>query len=205
MRRLLVTTSNPGKLRDFAAAAAEHGIEIAAISGFASLPLVVEDAPTFEANAEKKAEFYSLHSGGEAVIADDSGLVVDALGGAPGVHSARYASSPEHPNASDADNNAKLLEKLAGVPDAKRTARFVCAIAVARQGKTLATFRGETEGVILHAPRGSGGFGYDPLFLSPRLLKTFAELTPEEKAGVSHRGKAFRQMLDWADTFEPRP
>jgi len=202
MHRIFVASSNKGKLRDFAAAASFHGIEIVSIPHFESLPEVIEDQPTFEGNAEKKAEFYSLHSNGEAVLADDSGLEVDALNGVPGVYSARYASSPEYPNATDADNNAKLLRELAKVPDPDRTARFVCVIAVARNGKTLATFRGEAEGVILHEPRGTSGFGYDPLFFFPLLNKTFAELSTEDKATVSHRGQAFRRMLDWADNYK---
>ena len=197
MRRLYVATSNPGKLRDFRAAAAAYSIEIEPLPNLKSLPEVIEDAPTFEANAEKKAEFYSLHSNGDPVFADDSGLEVDALHGAPGIHSARYAAGPEHPNSTDVENNAKLLRELEHTPDARRTARFVCTIAVAQGGRTLATFRGEAPGVILHAPRGSGGFGYDPLFSFPSLNKTFAELTPEEKAQVSHRGQAFRKLLDW--------
>lgn len=196
-----MATSNPGKLRDFAGAACVHGIEIGGIPEFSTLPAVVEDEPTFEGNARKKAEFYSQYSDGEIVLADDSGLAVDALNGAPGVHSARFASSPAHPNATDTDNNAKLLKELAGVPDEKRTAHFVCVIAVAQHGKTLATFRGEAEGVMLHSPRGSGGFGYDPLFYFSELGKTFAELTPEEKATVSHRGRALLAMLDWAERF----
>ena len=197
MRRLYVATSNPGKLRDFRAAATPYSIEIEPLPNLKSLPEVIGDAPTFEANAEKKAEFYSLHSNGDPVFADDSGLAVDALNGAPGIHSARYAAGPEHPNSTDAENNAKLLRELSNTPDAQRTARFVCTIAVAQSGLTLATFRGEALGVILHAPRGTGGFGYDPLFFFPSLNKTFAELTPEEKASVSHRGQAFRNLLDW--------
>ena len=197
MPRLLVATSNPGKLRDFRAAASAYSIEIDALPNFKSLPDVVEDALTFEANAEKKATFYSLHSNGDPVFADDSGLAVDALNGAPGIHSARYAAGPEHPNSTDAENNAKLLRELQHTPDAQRTARFVCTIAIAQAGRNLATFRGEAPGIILHAPRGTGGFGYDPLFFFPSLNKTFAELTPEEKAQVSHRGQAFRQLLDW--------
>ncbi len=197
MRRLYVATSNPGKLRDFRAAASAYSIEIEPLPNIESLPEVKEDAPTFEANAEKKAEFYSLYADGEPVLADDSGLEVDALNGAPGIHSARYATGPEHPNSTDAENNAKLLRELQRTPDGRRTARFVCTIAVAQGGRPLATFRGEAPGVILHAPRGNGGFGYDPLFFFPSLNKTFAELTPEEKATVSHRGQAFRKLLDW--------
>ena len=204
MQKLLVATSNRGKLRDFAAVASGHGIEIDVIPDFAKLPPVLEDAPTFEGNAQKKAEFYSRYSNGLAVLADDSGLEVDALNGAPGIFSARYASSPEHPNASDTENNAKLLAELADVADPGRTARFVCVIAVAQNGKTLATVRGEAEGVILHGPRGSGGFGYDPLFFFPNLGKTFAELAPEEKAKASHRGKAFQKMMEWMESHSSR-
>ena len=195
--KLLVATSNQGKLRDFAATASKHGLEILAMPNFSHLPHVSEDAPTFEGNAQKKAEYYSRHTAGEIVIADDSGLEVDALGGAPGVISARYAAGPEHPNATDDDNNSKLLHELENVPDNQRTARFVCTIAAAKDGHTLATFRGEAPGRVLRERRGSGGFGYDPLFFFPSLGKTFAELTPQEKAEVSHRGQAFRKLLQW--------
>jgi XTP/dITP diphosphohydrolase len=197
---ILVATSNPGKLRDFSGAAAARGIEIALIKDFSSLPTVVEDGTTFEANAHKKAEGYSNYAPGEIVIADDSGLEVDALGGAPGVHSARYAADAPHlagSNTDDEANNAKLIRALASVLPEKRTGRFVCLIAAARDGKTLATFRGTSEGVILDRPRGSNGFGYDPLFYFPQIQKTFAELTAEEKARYSHRGAAFRKFLEW--------
>jgi len=202
MKRVLIATSNPGKLRDFAGAAAEHGVEVAAIPGFSSLPPVVEDGLTFEANARKKAEAYSKYAVGEIVLADDSGLEVAVLGGAPGVHSARYAAEAPHladSNTDDEANNARLLRELKGVPPEKRTARFVCVIAAARDGRTLDVFRGEAEGVILNAPRGHNGFGYDPLFFFPQIGKTFAELTPEEKAKYSHRGAAFRKFLAGCD------
>ncbi len=205
MRKLLIATSNPGKLRDFAGAALRHGVEIAGIPGFASLPAVVEDGLTFEANARKKAETYSRHVPGEIVVADDSGLEIDALKGAPGVHSARY-SAPDlqnkEPREADANtddeaNNARVLRELRGVPADRRTGRFVCVLAAALDGKTLATFRGSAEGVILDTPRGTNGFGYDPLFYFPRIKKTFAELSAEEKASYSHRGAAFRAFVDW--------
>jgi XTP/dITP diphosphohydrolase len=206
-RRILIATSNPGKLRDFAGASAPHGIEIAGISNFSSLPLVVEDGLTFEDNARKKAEEYSVYAPGEIVVADDSGIEIDALNGAPGVHSARYAA-PEllnvEPHLADANtdddaNNARVLRELKDVPPEKRTGRFVCILAAARDGKTLATFRGVAEGVILDAPRGTNGFGYDPLFCFPQIQKTFAELSAEEKAKYSHRGAAFRKLLDWCE------
>ena len=207
MQRVLVATSNPGKIRDLIGAAAAHDIEIATLPGFASLATVIEDGLTFEANARKKAEHYSHFSEGELVIADDSGLEVDALQRAPGVRSARYAADEHSPdeesgNSDDEANNNRLLRELHDVPDEFRTGRFVCVIAVARNGHTLATFHGRAEGVILHARRGSGGFGYDPLFFFPEIEKTFAELTAGEKAKHSHRGAAFRQFLEWADHLE---
>jgi XTP/dITP diphosphohydrolase len=202
VKRVLIATSNAGKLRDFAGAAAVSGVEIAAVPGFASLPPVVEDGLTFEANARKKAEAYSGYAEGEIVLADDSGLEVDALDGAPGVHSARYAAEAPHlagVNTDDAANNARLLRELKKVPPEKRTARFVCVIAAARDGQTLEMFRGQAEGIILDGPRGSNGFGYDPLFFFPQIGKTFAELSAEEKASYSHRGAAFRKFLEWAE------
>lgn len=200
MPRVLIATSNPGKLRDFAGAAAALGVVIEPLPNFSSLPAAVEDGLTFEANASKKAEFYSPYAPGEIVLADDSGLEVDALGGAPGVHSARYAADQPHlveNNTDDQANNARLIRELRKIPQHQRTGRFVCVIAAARDGRTLAAFRGQAEGSLLDVPRGSGGFGYDPLFYFPSIQKTFAELTPEEKAQYSHRGKAFREFLKW--------
>ena len=200
MKRVLVATSNPGKIRDLQGAARHFDVEVEALPNFASLPLVVEDGATFEANARKKAEAYSQYAPGDLVIADDSGLEVDALGGAPGVHSARYAADEPHraeANTDDDANNAKLIREIKRVPIDKRTGRFVCWIAAARDGKTLAVFEGKAEGIILEEPRGSNGFGYDPLFYFPPIKKTFAELTAEEKAKYSHRGAAFKQFLEW--------
>jgi XTP/dITP diphosphohydrolase len=200
MNHILIATSNAGKLSDFAGAAASLGIEIAAIPNFAALPSVVEDGLTFEENARKKAESYSREVPGEIVLADDSGLEVDALKGAPGVHSARYAADAPHlmdNNTDDEANNTRLLRELKDVPPDKRNGRFVCVIAAARDGQTLEVFRGEAEGSILNRPRGTNGFGYDPLFYFPQIQKAFAELTPEEKAQHSHRGAAFRQFLAW--------
>ena len=202
VKRILIATSNLGKLRDFAGAAATLGVEVAPIPGFASQPPVVEDGATFEANARKKAESYSRYVAGEIVLADDSGLEVDALGGAPGVHSARYAAEAPHLasiNCDDAANNARLLRELKRVPPEKRTARFVCVIAAARDGLTLEVFRGQADGMILDATQGSNGFGYDPLFYFPEIQKTFAELSAEEKSRYSHRGAAFRRFLEWAE------
>ena len=176
-----------------------------AFPNFSSLPTVVEDGLTFEANARKKGEAYSHYAPGEIVLADDSGLEIDALNGAPGVHSARYAAPDLHnkePHEADANtddeaNNARVLRELQGVSWPARTGRFVCVLAAACDGKTLAIFRGTAEGIILEAPRGENGFGYDPLFYFPPIQKTFAELTAEEKSKYSHRGAAFLQFLKW--------
>jgi XTP/dITP diphosphohydrolase len=205
MRKILIATSNAGKLRDFAGAAKQHGIEITGVPDFASLPPVIEDGETFEANAKKKAEGYSRCVPGEIVVADDSGLEIDALKGAPGVHSARYAAPDllnkqpheAETNTDDSANNARVLRELRGIPTEKRTGRFVCVLAAARDGVPLATFRGTAEGTILEAPRGKNGFGYDPLFYFPEIQKAFAELSAEEKSKYSHRGKAFRELLEW--------
>jgi XTP/dITP diphosphohydrolase len=211
MPNILIATSNAGKLRDFVGAAGPLGVTIQGIPGFHPLPEVVEDGLTFEANARKKAVEYSLHAHGDVVLADDSGLEVDALNGAPGVHSARYAAldprggdarpwpsgKADTANAPDAANNARLLRELSDVAPGRKTARFVCWLTAARDGTVLAVFSGKVEGIILSVPRGEHGFGYDPLFFYPPLQRTLAELTPEEKAVVSHRGAAFRQFLEW--------
>jgi XTP/dITP diphosphohydrolase len=199
-KTILIATSNPGKLRDFAAAAQPLGIEVLPIPGFASLPSVLEDGESFQANASKKASLYSRYVPGEVVIADDSGLEVDALGGRPGVHSARYAADdPQRAeeNTDDEANNAKLIREIQGIAPEKRSGRFVCSIAAARDGEILGLFEGSAEGRILDRRRGANGFGYDPLFYFPAIDKTFAELSAEEKACYSHRGAAFRSFLAW--------
>jgi len=197
--RVLIATSNKGKLRDFAGAAEVQGISVAGLDGFSAIPEAVEDGATFEENARKKAEHYSQYAAGELVLADDSGLSVDALDGAPGVYSARYAAEDDvSGNSSDVANNAKLLHALDRFGDEQRTGRFVCVISAARDGHEVAHFRGEADGVILRQTRGTLGFGYDPLFYFPSLGKSFAELVPEEKALVSHRGTALRKFLEWA-------
>ena len=205
MKRILIATSNPGKIRDFSRAAALWGIEIAPVPDLSALPPVVEDGSTFAANARKKAENYSRYAPGEIVIADDSGLEVDALGGAPGVHSARYAAEDTGTagmNSPDRANNLKLIHAIEGLPEEARKARFVCVIAAARDDQTLRVFEGKAEGIILTQARGSNGFGYDPLFYFPPLEKTFAELRAEDKAKYSHRGQAFRNFLEWYRTFD---
>jgi XTP/dITP diphosphohydrolase len=201
--RVLIATSNQGKLRDFAGAAVVAGVRVEGLADFASLPEAVEDGATFEENARKKAEHYSRFAPGKLVLADDSGLSVDALGGEPGVYSARYAAdeisgSRSDPAAIDLANNSKLLRKLEAQPEAGREASFVCVLSAARDGHEASHFRGEARGAILREARGTMGFGYDPLFYIPALGKSFAELTSEEKAQVSHRGAALRSFLEWA-------
>ena len=182
-------TSNAGKLREFRLAA-PAGLIVEPLPGLTSLVPPEENGATFEDNAAIKANFYSLHApAGSLTFADDSGLEVDALGGEPGVHSARFSG----PSATDQTNNALLLEKLAGTEN--RAARFVCVIALSRGGKTVAHFRGTVEGEILRAPRGAGGFGYDPLFYCPQLGCTLAEASDEQKLNVSHRGAALASLF----------
>jgi len=187
MTLIYVASSNKGKLADFAAAAREHGVDIRPLPGIEGIDAPEETGVTFEENARLKAEYYSRDVGGEILIADDSGLTVDALSGEPGVRSARYAEdagiTTNHP---DAANNQLLLERTEGVPDSRRQCAFVCSIAAARNGKTLKTFNAEARGVLLRAPKGSNGFGYDPLFYFPELNKSFAEISREEKLRVSH-------------------
>lgn len=201
---LYLASANPGKLREFRAAAADREIALEAVPGIEGLPPCVEDGATFEANARKKALHYSAYVDGP-VFADDSGICVDALGGAPGILSARFAG----PEADDAANNQKLLAELQlaeaaeaerqaqGSAPPHRAAHYVCVIALATRGRIVTVVEGRADGIIIDAPRGSGGFGYDPHFFYPPLRKTFAELTPEEKSAVSHRGKAFRKLLDF--------
>lgn len=195
---LYAATSNAGKLREFQAAARQAPIplQVETLPGFAGLPRCAEDGASFVENARKKALHYSRSAAG-LVFADDSGLEVDALGGAPGVLSARYSSSAPQDASIDARNSQKLLRELAALPAADRRARFVCGIALVRAGRLLGTFEGKVEGIIADAPRGRGGFGYDPLFLLPELGRTFGELAPEEKLRCSHRGNAFRAMVEW--------
>ena len=179
-------TSNPGKLREFQLAAPDFDVRALP----KSVPPPEENGDTFEANAIDKAVAYGRHTEGY-LFADDSGLEVDALSGAPGVHSARYAGD----HATDAANNALLLERLQGVDN--RTARFVCVIALVRDGKLVKTFRGAVEGHIIDEARGSGGFGYDPLFYCPAFGCTFGEATIEQKMQVSHRGLALADMFTY--------
>ena len=193
---LYLASSNPGKLREFREAAKLSGFQVEPVPGIQTLPSVIEDGRTFHENASKKAVHYGRSVDG-LVFADDSGVCVDALGGAPGVFSARFAGE----GASDEANNRKLLEELRRVeaggnrtPD--RRAHYVCVLALARRGEILTLVEGRALGLMLDEPRGSGGFGYDPYFYYPPLGQTFAELTPNEKIQVSHRGEAFRKLFD---------
>jgi XTP/dITP diphosphohydrolase len=194
--KIYAATGNPGKLAEFITSAGSFGIEVEALPGLLSIPEPVEDATTFQGNADLKARAYSLAAPGLLVFADDSGLEVAALDGAPGVRSARYAEDAGYHSGAtrDARNNQFLLQQLAVAP-AGRTARFVCTLALARDGKILLRSEGFVEGEILLAPSGVGGFGYDPLFLLPDLGTTMAELPRDQKWKLSHRGKAFRSLL----------
>ena len=193
--KLLLASSNPGKLREYQALATGHAVELALLPDFAALPPFDESAPTFAENAAGKALHYSRYAR-LPVMADDSGLVVPALGGAPGVQSARYAG----PGASEADRIRKLLEELRSTKVRDRAARFVCVLALVQQGRALGVFSAFAAGELLEAPRGSQGFGYDPIFYYPPLGRTFAELTREEKNQHSHRGQAFRKLLAFLES-----
>ena len=213
---IYAATTNLGKLREFSECASEQGVEVLALPGVEFMPEPVEDAATFEGNAEKKAVTYSklaLAAGqkGLMVFADDSGLEVDALGGQPGVRSARFADDLGFEVgggtgiSKDERNNRAVVSLLRELPEAldadggltlnNRGARFVCSLVLAKDGEVMLRARGEVEGVVLEAPRGTDGFGYDPLFLLPGMGKTLAEVSREEKWAVSHRGNAFRELL----------
>jgi XTP/dITP diphosphohydrolase len=190
-QKLILASGNPGKLKEYLILAAGHTVALELLPVFSSIPEFPEDAPTFAENAAGKALYYSKYSE-ELVFADDSGLVVPALGGAPGVLSARYAG----PGATSEQRNAKLLANLRDRTGSERAAYFVCVIALAKRGNCLAVVSGKVDGEILESPRGTEGFGYDPVFLFPPLQKSFAELNAEEKNHLSHRGKAFRRLLE---------
>jgi XTP/dITP diphosphohydrolase len=196
-RTLYVASSNPGKLRDFRVAAAQHDIDVLPLPGLEAIAAPPEDAPTFEENALEKAIYYSQFLPGEMVLADDSGLAVDSLDGAPGVRSARYAADAgfRKSTATDANNNLFLLQQLGGVTESERGARYHCALAVAQDGTCVLASRGTVEGRILATPKGNGGFGYDPLFYVPALQQTMAELDDQTRWAHSHRGEAFRALL----------
>jgi len=192
--KLFLASSNEGKLTEFIALAGSATpeappFELALLSNFSSLPVFDESAPTFAENAAGKALHYSRLAGCR-ILADDSGLVVPALGGAPGVKSARYAG----PNATSEQRNEKLLDAMRHLTGDERRAYFVCVLAVAEKGRPIAIISARVDGEIATTTSGTAGFGYDPIFYIPELRKTFAELTPEEKNKISHRGKAFRRL-----------
>jgi len=185
-------SSNYGKLREYRELAAGSQLEIELLPGIRELPPFEESAPTIAENALGKALHYSRYSK-EVVFADDSGLVVPALGGAPGVRSARYAG----PNATDAANVQKLLWQMKEKRGGDRRAHFVCVIAIAFEGRALVIASDFADGIIADEPRGASGFGYDPVFIFPDIGRTFSEIPPEDKNRLSHRGKAFRKVIEY--------
>jgi XTP/dITP diphosphohydrolase len=199
--RLFVATTSEGKLRDFRVAGETHGIQIEPLPALKTIPAPEEDGKTFLENAALKAVYYSRFAPGELVVADDSGLEVDALKGAPGVRSARFAAdqglvdSPDANDNSDVWNNMVLLQKLDGLVMARRAARYRCVLVAACDGQVYNQAEGAVEGLILESPQGTGGFGYDPLFYLPELEKTMAEIDLETKHGLSHRGRAISALL----------
>lgn len=190
--KIFLASSNAGKLREFQALArgCSLDLKLELLPRFDSIPEFEESAPTFAENSLGKALYYSAYTN-EAVLADDSGLVVPGLGGRPGVHSARYAGT----GATSEQRIDKLLQEMNGMAGAGRAAHFVCALSLVKQNRALAVITASADGEILISVRGAGGFGYDPIFFFPTLQKSFAELTAEEKNQQSHRGKAFRRLL----------
>jgi len=190
--KLLLASSNSGKLKEFRALAldAPLALELELFPKFDTIPAFEELAPTFAENSLGKALYYAQHTD-DFVLADDSGLVVPSLGGRPGVHSARYAGA----NATSEQRITKLLGEMKGKSGVEREAHFACALSLVRREQALAVITARTDGVILESSQGKGGFGYDPVFFFPALQKTFAELTAEQKNQHSHRGKVFRRLL----------
>ena len=197
MQHLIVATRNAHKTREIQRILGAD-FAVCDLSGYPGTPETAESGKTFEENAALKATAASRQLPG-LVVADDSGLEVDALGGAPGIYSARYAGQ----NATDKQNIDKLLEELARIETAKRSARFRCVIALAREGKLLGAFEGVVEGMIVDSPRGTGGFGYDPIFVPQEFEQTFGELPAEVKDRISHRGRALRLFADRLAALEP--
>jgi len=198
--RLLIATANPSKIREFREILGADTYEWDDLSAHCDLPAPEETGKTFRANACQKASYYARALNIWSV-ADDSGLAVDALNGNPGVFSARWAQM-HGAGAGDAANNVLLLRQLQNVPDDKRTARFICCLALSDpQGRIILTTQQAVEGVILHQARGTNGFGYDPLFLIPDLGRTTAELSSEDKHAISHRGKALRRLRELMRTL----
>lgn len=199
--KLLIASNNAHKVREIEEILAGYFDEMVTMRE-AGLDIdVVEDGKTFRENAVKKATEILEKSGFDAALADDTGLCVDALGGAPGVYSARYAGEGHDTDA----NNALLMENMKDVPDEQRTCRFTCCVALARKGRPVLAVEGKAEGLLLREPAGENGFGYDPYFFYPPLNKSFAELTSEEKNSVSHRRAALDALRQALDTETARP
>jgi len=194
-RRLLLATSNPGKVREIRRALEDLSLEVVGLDEVLPGPPPAERGKTFSENARAKGLYFGRRWAGP-VLADDSGLEVEALGGAPGVRSARFSA----PRPTDAKNNLKVLRLLASVPPKSRAARFVCVMVLVRGGRVVGEFRGEVRGRIALEPRGLSGFGYDPIFYHPTLRKTFAELPEAIKNEVSHRGRALRKLRTFLRT-----
>lgn len=190
MNRIVLATKNKGKIKEMCELLAPMNIEVLSLADFPPVDDAEENGATFAENAMLKARYYFAHTG-TPCLADDSGLEVDALGGRPGVYSARYSGE----DATDDSNNAKVLREMADVPQEERTARFRCAMALVGDSIELTT-DGTCEGSLLTEARGSGGFGYDPLFYVPAFERTLAELSSEDKNSISHRGSAVRKMAD---------
>jgi non-canonical purine NTP pyrophosphatase, rdgB/HAM1 family len=192
MKEILIATKNPGKAGEFAGLFHPFGVRVETLLDHPELPEVEETGATFQENARLKAETISRLLK-KPVLADDSGLMIGALGGRPGVFSARYAGE----NKDDQKNIEKVLAEMAGIPAEKRNAEFVCILALAIPGEETRFFKGTCSGIILTEKRGHGGFGYDPIFYVPEKGKTFAEMTGEEKNAISHRGRAMENLEQW--------
>lgn len=190
MKRIVLATKNKGKIKEMRELLAPMNIEVLSLADFSPVDDAKENGVTFAENAMLKARYYFAHTG-TPCLADDSGLEVDALGGRPGVYSARYSGE----DATDAANNVKVLREMEGIEKDKRTARFRCAMALVGEGIELTT-DGTCEGALLTEERGQGGFGYDPIFYVPKFDRTLAEMSSEEKNSISHRGAAVRKMAD---------
>lgn len=199
MKEVIIATKNPGKAREFEAIFAKRGMAVRTLLDFPEIPDVEETGTTFEENAIIKAETISKALN-KMVIGDDSGLMVDVLDGRPGIYSALYAGEPKN----DEKNTNKLLSELKGVPEDKRTARFYCALAVAVPGEETFTVAGTCEGRILEEPRGTHGFGYDPVFYVPEKGAAMAELSADEKNRISHRANALKKLDTLLDSHLER-
>ncbi len=192
-KTILIATKNQKKQRELQDLLNDSNWKIITLSEFPDCPPIIEDGATFRENAQKKAVTVSQFTG-LLTIADDSGLEVDALNNAPGIYSARYAKGDE---STDEENNKKVLNELNDIPNEQRTARFVCAVAIAKNNQVLFSTQQRVDGIIIREPRGNNGFGYDPIFYYPPFEKTFAEIPAEQKHTVSHRGQALRAAVEF--------